>query len=64
MKNLITVSESNQSAFEVICNELIGKGYILKSSSCGFVQSDHCNFCDCWMAIFIKEGTNEYSKNT
>lgn len=50
---IVTVSERGQVEFEAYCQGLYEDGYILSSSSCGFVNSESYDFCDSWQAIFV-----------
>jgi hypothetical protein len=55
MKPLVVVASSDPDEFENKCSELLGSGYTLSSSSCGFVNSIEYDFCDSWHAVFVWE---------
>ena len=51
---IIVLESSDTSAFECDCNRLKEAGYILRSSSCGFANSEKYDFCSSYHAIFEK----------
>jgi len=53
MKPVVTVETNDCSVFETKCNEFIAQGYILDSSSCGFVPSEKYDFCGSWQAVLV-----------
>lgn len=49
------LDETSNVIFKNKCEDLLNDGYKMKSSSCGFVQSDEYDFCTSFQAIFVKE---------
>lgn len=55
MEQYIKVIESsNLERFESQVQDLLNQGYIVSSTSCGFVQSEKYDFCSDFKAILIK----------
>ena len=52
-KPVVVVNESANKIFEAECKKLIAGGYVLNSSSCGFVDSEEYDYCNVWNAIFM-----------
>ena len=55
MSNLILVNETDHIKFSEKCNELISQGYIVSSTSCGFIDSAEYDYCLVLNAILIKK---------
>ncbi len=49
------VNTGSEVEFVMQCKRLLDDGYRISSTSCGFIQSEKYNFCDCYQAILIKE---------
>ncbi len=49
------IDENNGKVFESKCNELLKAGWVLDSSSCGFVNSEEYDFCSSYQAIFVEK---------
>lgn len=60
-KKKVRLFESqSESEFEGFANAMIEDGYIMQSSSCGFINSENYNFNSIYQAIFIlKDQANE-----
>ena len=54
MEKIKTISSSNQEEFENKVNDLLADGYVISSTSSGFVNSESYGFCDNWQAILVK----------
>lgn len=56
MKPIVTVEKSSADEYEKACKMLIEMGYLLSSSSCGFVNSESYDFAlvtTLYQAIFV-----------
>jgi len=51
-QKIVTVETADAKVFEQECNRLANDGYFLKTSNCGFVNSEQYDFCSSWMAIW------------
>ena len=49
------VETSDKDEFERESSKLIGLGYKISSSNCGFLNSERYDFCPYYQAILIKE---------
>jgi len=54
---VVTVSCADEHQFEMKCEALVGNGYIMHSSSCGFVNSEAYDLVAEWHAIFVLRGS-------
>jgi hypothetical protein len=50
---IVIVNETGKENFQNLCSKMVEDGYILSSSSCGFVNSKDYNFQDIFQAIFV-----------
>lgn len=56
MGNIKIVNVSDEDEFIERCNDILkDDDYRLSSSYCGFANSEAYDFCDSWMAIFVKQ---------
>lgn len=63
-KNIKVVDSSDEELFTSRCNKLLDAGYILSSSSCGFVNSKEYDFCSAYHAIFVKNNSNDMPRGS
>ena len=59
---VITVHETDGAEFQKACAKAVANGYVLSSSHCGFVDSADYDYCNSWMAIFIRSESKPESK--
>lgn len=52
-KPIVVLEEHDPGKFEEKCEGLVGLGYKLSSSSCGFLDSKAYDFCGSFQAIFV-----------
>ena len=52
-KPVVAINITDENEFEDRCKELIGDGYKLSSSYCGFANSESYDFCSSYQAIFV-----------
>lgn len=48
-----TIDESSELDFRRKINVLLNQGYLLSSSSCGFVNDAKYDFCGSWQAVLV-----------
>jgi hypothetical protein len=53
MQTIKVIDLSDSAKFEKEVNDWLAKGYIISSTSCGFVQSEKYEFCTSYQAVLV-----------
>jgi hypothetical protein len=53
MQTIKVIDSCDSTKFEKEVNEFLSKGYIVSSTSCGFVPSEKYEFCSSYQAILV-----------
>ena len=54
---VISVIDNDGDIFEETCKTLVGSGYVVSSTGCGFLDSAEYDYPECLQAVFILKET-------
>jgi len=53
MQTIKVIDLCDSAKFEAEVNSWLSKGYVISSTSCGFVQSEKYEFCTSYQAVLV-----------
>ena len=64
MQTIKVIEYSDRDKFEFEVNSLLSDGYVLSSSSCGFVDDSKYDYCSSYQAVLVCNAMEQNSDST